>query len=171
MSLRDFSTHIRHLPQKQLIKELIGAYKHSADIREYYDQLLEPGAEDRFLTKYKRIVRDEFFPARGDGKLRYSVATDAVRQFRKLRVSPMSIADLLLSYAENGVEFTMEYGDIDERFYSTIENKYEDALAYMKENDLLPSFKERAQKLVEDTDGIGWGFHDQLGDIFGEYYE
>lgn len=170
MALQDLSKHLRRLPQKQLIKELMHAYKQYPDVREYYDHLLEPGAEERLLPKYKRIIRDEFFPMKGDGKLRFSVATNAVRHFRKLRVSPASIADLLISYAENGVEFTMEYGDIDERFYETIENKYEDALQFMKEQSLLPSFRERARKLVDDTEGVGWGFHDQLGDIFAECY-
>ncbi|MEK7591751.1 MAG: DUF6155 family protein [Patescibacteria group bacterium] len=171
MALRDLSKHLRRLPQKQLIKELIRAYRQYPNVREYYDQLLEPGAEERLLPKYKRIIRDEFFPSKGDGKLRFSMATNGVRQFRKLRVSPASIADLLLSYAENGVEFTMEYGDIDERFYETIENKYDDALAFMKEQDLLPSFRERARKLVDDTQGVGWGFHDQMEYLFEKYYE
>jgi len=170
MALRDLSKHLRRLPQKQLIKELVHAYKQYPDVREYYDRLLEPGSEERLLIKYKRIIRDEFFPSKGDGKLRFSVATEAVRQFRKLRMSPASIVDLLLSYAENGVEFTMEYGDIDERFYETIENKYDDALTFMKEQDLLPSFRERARKLVDDTRGVGWGFHDELEYLFEKYY-
>ena len=64
----------------------------------------------------------------------------------------------------------MTYGDIDERFYETIENKYNDALKYMKEQNLLSSFKERARKLVDETDGVGWGFHDTLGEFFYEFY-
>jgi len=123
MSLRDFKKHIRVLPEKQLRKELSHLYAQYPDVREYYDQLLDPDAEKRLLAKYKQIISDEFLPQRGLPKMRYAIATDAVRQFLKLRVSTQSIADLLLTYAESSVKCTKEYGDIDERFYMTMEKK------------------------------------------------
>jgi hypothetical protein len=152
-----------------LIAELGRLYKEHPQVREYYDQLISPN-EKQLLKRYKKTVRDEFFPDKGDGQLRYSVVTNAIRQFRKLPVSDEAIADLLLYYAENGVEFTMEYGDIDERFYDTMECKYHDALEFIKEKSFLPTFKERAQRCRDETEGVGWGFHDTLCDMFYEFY-
>ena len=54
---------------------------------------------------------------RGFGKLRYSAMKKALEDFRKLSNNPESIAELMISHVEYGVEFTNEYGDIDEKFY------------------------------------------------------
>ena len=76
----------------------------------------------------------------------------------------------MLYYVECGVEFTNDYGDIDENFYISIENTYEKALKLMKKISILTKFKKRCQKVVNGTSDIGWGFHDSLGDMFYEYF-
>jgi len=68
------------------------------------------------------------------------------------------LADLSLHFVENGVELTIQYGDIDENFYTSIGNTYSNALDLMDKNGLLDKFKKRAYKIVNDTDDIGWGF-------------
>jgi len=32
-------------------------------------------------------------------------------------------------------------------------------------------FKDRALEIVNETENIGWGFHDYLGDVYYEHYE
>ena len=81
------------------------------------------------------------------------------------------MADLLLHFVENGVEFANEYGDIDESFYTSVEKTYSNALDLIDKNGLLDKFEKRAYKIVADTEGIGWGFHDYLGDLYYQYYE
>jgi hypothetical protein len=67
---------------------------------------------------------------------------------------------------EQGVDYTNEYGDIDERFYSSIESSFESAMELIKKERLYQEFQARCLKIVEKTDGIGWGFHDCLGDLY-----
>ena len=74
------------------------------------------------------------------------------------------MADLLLVYVETGVRFTNTYGDIDEAFYTSLENTYAKALALMRQEKLLVRFAARTAQLVRDTSGIGWGFHDYLAE-------
>ena len=76
----------------------------------------------------------------------------------------------MLFYVETGVQFTNEYGDIDEVFYSSLEKTYLQALTLMKKENLLGKFVERASKVVRDTRNIGWGFHDELKGIHYDYY-
>ena len=52
-----------------------------------------------------------------------------------------------------------------------METKYEDALKFMKEHNLLPQFRGRAKKCVDATEGVGWGYHDILAQYFYEFYD
>lgn len=80
------------------------------------------------------------------------------------------IAELMISYAEIGVRFTNEFGDIDERFYGTIEKAYINALEYIFKNNLQEMFRDRVDRIRINTNGIGWGFSDNMNDIFYNYY-
>ena len=46
----------------------------------------------------------------------------------KIFNNPASIVELMITYVESGVEFTNNYGDIDEVFCLKIENMYEKLL-------------------------------------------
>ncbi|MEK3888281.1 hypothetical protein [Bacillus sp. FSL K6-3431] len=66
-----------------------------------------------------------------------------------------------------GVEFTNTYGDIDENFYYGMENMYEKVIDLCNEDDeYIIAFADRLEDVVDNTDGIGWGVHDQLGYVF-----
>lgn len=58
------------------------------------------------LIPYKNIITHEFFPNRGFGKARLSVAKKAISDFKKLSDFPLNNADIMLHYVENGVQFT-----------------------------------------------------------------
>ena len=72
----------------------------------------------------------------------------------------------MLFYVEQGVKFTNAYGDIDEPFYNSMESMYAKALELITKYDLKDVFYPRCRRIVDDTSGIGWGFHDTLGDLY-----
>lgn len=76
----------------------------------------------------------------------------------------------MLFYVETGVKFTNDFGDINEGFYSSIETTYVAALKFMQKENLLYKFADRAGKVVSDTNGIGWGFHDYLCEVHFDFY-
>lgn len=162
---------LKNLSDVELREEIVDLFKLFPVIKEYYKVKLNPEGEKEILEKYKKIIRDEFFPDRGFGKLRYVIMKKALEDFRKLSQSPENIADLMISYAEYGVEFTNEYGDIDERFYNNIEGMYEKALKYIFNEHLDQVYCNRLRKIMESGDGIGWGFSDGLCDLYYSYYE
>ena len=94
----------------------------------------------------------------------------AISDFKKLGVSDDNLADLMLFYVETGVEFTNDFGDINESFYSSLEKTYEQALNLMRKNGLLEKFADRAEKIMSDTSDIGWGFHDYITQVYFEFY-
>lgn len=70
---------------------------------------------------------------------------------------------------ELGVEFTNTYGDISESFYSSVENMYRsviDSVSKHKGPEIFNLLSKRLKAVVDDTSGIGWGFHDNLGDMY-----
>ena len=119
--------------------------------------------------KYKDKVYEAFYPKRGY-RFRLSDGKRAISDFKKLDASKELLSELMLFYAETGVEFTNEFGDIDEPFYNSVASVYSNALTLMDKENMLDKFADRAKKIVDDTSGIGWGFHDELGDIYSDFY-
>jgi hypothetical protein len=150
-----------------LVKDLYEAAAASRDFIQARCQADESGGE--VLEKYRRKIVEQFFPARGFGKLKLGEARKAIRDYRKATGNSAGTAELLLTYVENGAQFTREYGDIDERFYSSVESAL-DELAFLlrgEARDLYPQFSDRLANVEQMTDGIGWGFHDFVADIVG----
>ena len=126
--------------------------------------------QNEILEKYKNKVRYEFYPPRGFGRLNLREAKKAVTDFNKLCSDKNMVIDLMLFYVENCVEFTNDFGDINERFYSSAESVYEQAVTEVN-NAGMPTyekFADRLEAVVNNTSGIGWGFHDCLRDIYNE---
>jgi hypothetical protein len=115
----------------------------------------------------------QFFPARGIGKLKLGEARKAIRDYRKATGDLSGTAELLMTYVENGTRFTREFGDIDERFYSSVESALDELAALLRGpvRELYPLFSARLATAEQMTDGIGWGFHDYVGDVVGRLEE
>lgn len=104
-------------------------------------------------------------------RLPISFARKAVTDFKKVSRSRVELADLMLHYVEMGVRFTNEYGDIDEPFYNSMESMYDNVLKLIVEEKMRDQFQYRCNKIVIDTSGIGWGFHDALGNMYHDTFD
>ena len=73
----------------------------------------------------------------------------------------------MMVYVENGVQFTRQYGDIDERFYSSVESVLSELeqLFHTDARPLYPEFKDRLTRIEQLSSGIGWGFHDYISEV------
>lgn len=150
-----------------LVKDLYEVAAVNRDFIQARCQADESGGE--VLEKYRRKIVEQFFPARGFGKLKLGEARKAIRDYRKATGNSAGTAELLLTYVENGAQFTREYGDIDERFYSSVESALDELASLLRgeARDLYPQFSDRLANVEQMTDGIGWGFHDFVADIVG----
>jgi hypothetical protein len=156
---------------KSDLTALIGElYKLSAENRDFLHA--------RFLDKsvaighYKKIVFACLWIKRNGQWFRYREARKAIADYSKATGDEMGEIDLMLYYVETGNAFTCEFGDIDETFYDSILSMCRKAgekirtLASRKRE----VFRDRMWKLVESSDGIGWGYHDGLGEIYYETF-
>lgn len=145
-------------------------FKINKQVQESYSLKVNPDNEVLLLEEYKDQIIQQFFPNRGMDVLNYKVLKKLVSDFEKVAVKKSSIVELLLCYAENGVDFTNSYGDIDGKFYNNIENIYEKALKLIAENDLEETYYLICKSIMNDSSGIGWGFGDWMDELFYDYF-
>lgn len=168
MGLTDIKKELKKLDKDKLIDLVADLYKKNKSVKEFFDFYVNPNERELF-NKYKDKVFEAFYPRRGynyklkDGK-------QAISDFKKLGPSLDFLADLMLFYVETGVKFTNDFGDIDEGFYLSMGKTYVGALTLMQKENVLDKFADRAGKVVSDTSGIGWGFHDYLTEVYFSFY-
>ncbi len=82
-----------------------------------------------------------------------------------------------MHFFEMGNRFTVNYGDIGEQFYNSLESMFENILIELNSRpiDEREKYFPRLQNEVESAKNIGWGYHDELkllpGNYMAELYE
>ncbi len=147
--------------EKELTDEIVNLFKKIPQVKEYYTVALCAEGEEHVLDKYKNIITHEFFPKRGYGKARLSVAKKAINDFKKISDKPQLIIDIMLHYVEEGVDYTAQYGDINASFYDSMGKMFEDALKLAEKHNKLAPFQEKCEEIVNEACD-GWGFKDEL---------
>lgn len=166
----ELKKHFADFDREKLLKEILELFQNFSEVREFYQSKLSDDGDSELCEKYKRIIKNEFFPTRGYGKARLSIAKKAVMDFKKISRDVHSVADIMIYYAEMGVDFTNEYGDINESFYYSMVGMFDMAAKFVTENQIADKYKTRFEKMVKDTSGIGWGFPDELEEIYQQYF-
>ena len=170
MSKATLKKELQKLTKEQLVEQILDLYDKNKSVKEFYNFYLNPASEKELFEKYKQVICNEFYPKRGDPKTRFSVCKKAISDFKALSPSSELLADLMLTLAENACEFTHDFGDMWEGYYTSAENNFEAALKFISKHNLLDNFKLRAEQCVEWASVCGWGFCDSIPDIFDEYY-
>lgn len=171
LTTRALRSYLQAQPHEVLVEEIVALASRVDALREYYSIQLGTGALDDLLDKHKATIKKEFFPTRGIGHARLSIARKAVTDYKKIAGSPASVIDLMLYYVEMGVGYTNSYGDISEAFYNSMESMYAQALKLMAQTKLHDQFERRCKQVVDDTRNIGWSFHDGLSQMYSEAFE
>ena len=89
------------MDKSEIIKMVLELYSARKEAKEYLDFYAEPN-EGQKLEEYKHIIREEFYPSRNrEPKTRFSVCRKALSDFKKLKPSEDSVAELMVFYMEN----------------------------------------------------------------------
>lgn len=167
----NLNQYLKSSIKADLIKEIYRLIKRFPEVKKYYQSCFNQNQEQKVLEEYKKRVRHEFFPTRGFGKCRLSIARKTISEYKRINSKVLNLIDLMLYYVENGVRFTLEYGDINEAFYNSMEEMFDDVLQLIAKNKLHEQFLNRCQKILHDTDDLGWGFPDNLTYSFEKWYK
>lgn len=163
--------YLAQCSKKELEHDLNDLFTKFEVVRNYFQSKLNVTDNLRLLEKYKEIVNNEFFPRRGFGRARLAIARKAITDYKKVCTSADQLADLMLFYVEAGVNFTNTYGDITTAFYSSLETMYAQAVQLIVKHGMRDLFQKRCAQIMQQTSGIGWGFHDAICDIYEEHFE
>ena len=168
MGLADLKKELKKLDKEKLIDLIGDLYKKNKSAKEFFDFYVSPN-EDELFKKYRDKVFEAFYPKRGYG-YKLKDGKQAINDFKKLGPATELLANLMLFYVESGVKFTNDFGDVNEAFYNSLTTTFVDALKIMDKENLLSKFEERVEKIVDNTSGIGWGFHDYLVQVWFDFY-
>lgn len=175
LSITEIKRNLKTYKQEELISIIADCYKLSDAVKKYFDVMFDSeNSVNKLFEEAKDSILEEFFPVRGFGKLRLAQAKKAITEFNKLCNDKVKTIDLMLYYVELGVDFTNAYGDINESFYNSMVSMYMNVVKKITSEDGVGwylQFKERLEAIVTKTSGIGWGFHDDLSEIYYELEE
>ena len=162
-----------HAALLALIKDL---YDSSADNRDFL--LARFHAEEAggaALEKYRTRIVEQFFPKKGEAKLRLGEARKAIRDYQKATGNTIGTIDLMLAYVEDGTEFTRLYGDINSAYYNSLASVLGEMVPLLMDQDaaVYHTFRERILRLESWADKIAWGYGDyvceQVGQLEGQF--
>jgi len=170
MTVRALKQYLSQRSHDDLMSDIVDLFTKLDAVKDYYQMRLGGDSSGELLAKYKAAIQHEFFPARGYGQARLSIARKAITDYKRISPSIEDLVDLMLFYVEMGVAYTNAYGDINEPFYSSMETMYERAVELINKHNMQEQFAVRCTKIVGDTSSIGWGFHDTLAEIYDEHF-
>jgi hypothetical protein len=155
---------LREWPQSALMTLIKDLYDSSPANRAFLHARFQ--AEDiggAALEAYRRKIIEQFFPPRGFAKLKLAEARKAIRDYRKAAGNAAGTIELMLTFVENGTEFTLQFGDIDGPFYNHLASVLNEMVQLLcQDAELYPRFRERVVRLEGRAGDIGWGFGDLL---------
>ena len=166
----DVKARLKDLNQAELLSLLGDLYKLSGTNQDFmrarYFQ------NDDALDSHKQIIAECMWPERDGQRFDYRRARKTITNYKKASGDVAGEIDLMIHYVEIGNAFTCEFGDIDETFYDSLLSMCEKAAKRIKG---LPQkdreqYQSRLWDLVESSDGIGWGYHDGLADVYYQLY-
>lgn len=170
MSKFSLKKYLQSLTKEQIVEVMLDAYDNSKAVQEYFDFYLQPNEKEK-IKKYKAIIEKEFGvknPMKAG--LKFSVAKKAISEFASLNPSPEALADVMLTLPEAACLFTYEFGDMDEPFYNAAYNNFKRAMDFICKHGLLDRFKKRCNDCVKYASPCGYGFADEMAELFLIYY-
>jgi hypothetical protein len=154
----------------ELLKLIADLYSSSADNKSFIHSRYSVGGET--LEPYRSIISESLYPDVYKNKpIRLSIGKKAISDYFKATKDKAGQLELMVHYLETGNQFTVDFGDIDEQFYSSLESMFERTLTELRKQstDVQEKYVSRLEEVVSLARNIGWGYFDYISDIFGEY--
>ncbi len=155
--------------KSELIELLADLYKVSEEAGLFlggrFDQ--SPVALQPYLRKLKKALSADLIY---DEVIDWVTADRVISNYRIASGNHDGLAKLLITYAYEANQFTLEYGDIDEGYYESVEGAFQKAVDHLllmeQQGEPIASHVKELEDIVDSTSDIGWGYPDTLGDIF-----
>lgn len=126
--------------------------------------------EEVDLTPYKTRIKAALVPKLWDGPqhlgpIGYGEARRAISDYSKARGALPELLDLMLHYVQCGNDITLEYGDMDARFYSSMGAMFGSIVAKLKSQEdaaLVAVWVPMLEREAHRVRNLGWGYAYEL---------
>lgn len=123
------------------------------------------------MENYKKKIKAEFFPVRGNEKLRVSVVKKAMSDLKKVTKESQHIFELMVYFAETAVLYIHKYGDIFEDMGDYLCDVFDSVIQLLnKENgpELYLQYQDRLNKIIHTGNLECWGIGDSLEESYSD---
>lgn len=167
ITITQLKKELKTKTNEELVDIITDLTKALPAVKDYMTLKYAPESTQELVDEAKKKVRAEFFPARGYGEGKISVAKKIISEFKKISINSEPLIDIMLYYVEVCNEYTEAYGDIDAQFYYSAESMYDKVVQLINQNDKLV-YQKFADRLVELATYacVAWGFRGSLYESF-----
>jgi hypothetical protein len=164
--------HLKQLNHSQLIDLVKACYGYSKEMEKFLAvKMLGDEAAESLFQEYRKKVEKAFFPERGLDMLKLREAIQTIAEFERLTENGRHALELKLICVENGVDFTLRRGVMDELFCISLALLYGDIIEQINDDETaewFDEFEERLEAVVSKSAGISREFHDQLAELHAQ---
>ncbi len=156
MSKRDLKTYLATLKKKQLEDQVLDLYTRFNEVKTFYNFVFKP-KEEKLLEDAKFKISKEYFSINSrKPKARRSVAQNIIKHYIQLGVDNYMVSDIMLYNVEIAQKYSGQKEIKQESFYKSMLKSFEQAIAFIHENNLNSEFDERIVKIISCSKEQNW---------------
>jgi len=167
---KDVKAVLSEIEKSELFKLVADLYSLSADNKSFIHSRYSIGGKS--LEPYRTIISESLYPDVCKNKpIRLSVGKKAISDYFEATKDKIGQLELMVHYLETGNQFTVDFGDIDEQFYSSLESMFDRILSVLRKqpSNVRERYLSRLEDVVVSARNMGWGYYDYISDVFEEY--
>lgn len=156
----------------ELLKLIADLYALNEENKRFVTARYSDGSNN--LAPYKKIISDSLYPDICENEsIELAAGRKAISDYFKATKDKSGQLELMVYYLETGNQFTLDYGDIGESFYSSLESMLDRIISALRKQpaEINNQYLPRLRELVESANDIGWGYYDYMNDVLEIYEE
>jgi len=170
LTVTELKQRLSKMPVDEVYRLFIECFKASKEAKDFISvKLIGNKAIVDLWEESKEKIENEFFPAKGFGKLQLPVAKKAISDFKKISKNNRLTIDLMIFYVEMGVDFIDTYGGAGENLINSMCSMFNSVVkALNKEDkpDLFLEYRVRLENMISKAEDFGWGIQDSFQESY-----
>ena len=167
--------HVKVILSQQSPQALLQLIKDLYDLRSEVKDFIHARflTSEKTLAPYKKTIQQSLSPDVIHGEdIDLARGRKAISDYKKATNDPMGTLDLMTYYVECGTQFTVDYGDIDEEFYESLESMFTQVVKTLQNSDqeTIDRLFPRLAGIVRQAHRIGWGYYDAIAETLEEAF-
>ena len=156
---------LRTKSHEELLTLIRDVYALRPEVKDFIQARFLPAKKP--LAPYKKTIQTALYPDVVHGEdVDLTRGRNAISEYNKATNDPLGTLELMVHYVECGTQFTVQYGDIDEDFYESLDAMFTQVVKTLQRSEqaVIDRFLPRLTAVVQQAEGIGWGYYDAISE-------